>query len=92
MKLHLLNKEELAALYENEMTTDFPKAELKPLRAMLRLMDLGRYDPLLVAGFTASPGARGSWMYRSMWAGEKYPAYTPRWRASTLRSSVSGPR
>ena len=48
MKLHLLNKEELAALYENEMTTDFPKAELKPLQAMLRLMDLGRYDPLLV--------------------------------------------
>ena len=48
MKLHLLNKEELAALYENEMTADFPKSELKPLRAMLRLMDLGRYDPLLV--------------------------------------------
>lgn len=48
MELELLNKEELTALYQNEMTGDFPHAELKPLRAMLRLMDMGRYDPLLV--------------------------------------------
>lgn len=48
MELKMLNKEELTALYQNEMTADFPKAELKPLRAMLRLMDMGRYDPLLI--------------------------------------------
>lgn len=48
MELKLLNKEELTALYQSEMTVDFPKAELKPLSAMLRLMDLGRYDPLLI--------------------------------------------
>ena len=48
MELRLLNKEELTALYQNEMTADFPHAELKPLTAMLRLMDMGRYDPLLV--------------------------------------------
>ena len=47
MELQMLSKEELAALYENEMTIDFPKSELKPLAAMLRLMDMGRYDPLL---------------------------------------------
>lgn len=47
MELRRLNKQELETLYINEMTADFPKAELKPLRAMLRLMDLGRYDPLL---------------------------------------------
>ena len=46
MELQMLSKEELAALYENEMTIDFPKSELKPLAAMLRLMDMGRYDPL----------------------------------------------
>ena len=40
MELQLLNKEELTALYQNEMTVDFPKSELKPLRAMLRLMDM----------------------------------------------------
>lgn len=48
MELHLLSKEELTALYQNEMTADFPKAELKPLAAMLGLMDMGRYDPLLI--------------------------------------------
>lgn len=48
MELKLLNKEELTALYQNEMTADFPRSELKPLAAMLRLMDMGRYDPLLV--------------------------------------------
>ena len=46
MELRQLDKEELTALYQNEMTADFPRSELKPLEAMLRLMDLGRYDPL----------------------------------------------
>ncbi|MDE6281385.1 MAG: GNAT family N-acetyltransferase [Oscillospiraceae bacterium] len=48
MELRLLNKDELTALYQNEMTVDFPRAELKPLAAMLRLMDMGCYEPLLV--------------------------------------------
>ena len=48
MKLNLLNKEELTNLDKDEMMFDFPRAELKPLRAMLRLMDMGQYDPLLV--------------------------------------------
>ena len=48
MELKLLNKEELADLYAARLTADFPKSELKPLRAMHNLMDLGRYEPLLV--------------------------------------------
>lgn len=47
MELRLLNKEELAALYQTELTADFPKSELKPLRVMFHLMDMGRYEPLL---------------------------------------------
>ena len=47
MELKLLNKEELTRLYQTEMVFDFPKSELKPLSGMLRLMDLGRYEPLL---------------------------------------------
>ena len=46
MELQRLNKQELEHIYTAEMTQDFPRAELKPLRAMLRLMDLGCYDPL----------------------------------------------
>ena len=48
MELKLLSKCELKDLYNHEMTMDFPKSELKPLGAMLRLMDMGCYDPLLV--------------------------------------------
>lgn len=48
MELKLLTKDELKRLYEQEMVFDFPKAELKPVSAMLRLMDMGIYEPLLV--------------------------------------------
>ncbi len=48
MKLKLLNKCELESLYNAEIVYDFPRAELKPLRAMHRLMDMGQYDPLLI--------------------------------------------
>lgn len=48
MKLKLLNKDELSALYQSDLCIDFPKSELKPLRAMHHLMELGRYDPLLL--------------------------------------------
>lgn len=48
MEVRLLNKEELTRLYETEIVEDFPHSELKPLKAMLRLMDLGWYEPLLI--------------------------------------------
>ncbi len=47
MELKLLSKEELERLYRTEMVFDFPKSELKPLSGMLRLIDLGLYEPLL---------------------------------------------
>lgn len=62
MELKLLNKGELTALYQNEMTADFPKSELKPLRAMLRLMDLGRYDPLLATENGQAVGYAMMWL------------------------------
>jgi GNAT superfamily N-acetyltransferase len=46
MELRLLNRERLSALYREEMAFDFPKSELKPLAAILRLVDLGCYHPL----------------------------------------------
>lgn len=62
MELKLLNKEELARLYERELTFDFPKAELKPLRSMLRLMDIGLYEPLLVWEDGVSVGYAMVWL------------------------------
>lgn len=48
MNLTLLDRAGLEQLYQAEMVRDFPKSELKPLKAMLRLMDMNRYDPLLI--------------------------------------------
>ena len=62
MELRLMTKEELTALYQNEMVIDFPKAELKPLHAMLRLMDMGRYDPLLVLDGEKPIGYALAWL------------------------------
>ena len=62
MELRLLNKEELTALYQSKMTADFPRSELKPLGAMLRLMDMGRYAPLLVEEDTKPVGYALMWL------------------------------
>ena len=62
MELKRLNKEELTALYNGELTVDFPRSELKPLRAMHRLMDLGRYDPLLVTEGSETLGYAMLWL------------------------------
>lgn len=48
MELKRLDKEGLTRLYKTEMVFDFPKSELKPLSGMLRLLEAGLYDPLLV--------------------------------------------
>jgi hypothetical protein len=48
MELKLCNFCELERLYNDELCYDFPRSELKPLRAMGRLMDQGRYEPWLV--------------------------------------------
>ena len=62
MELKRLDKEELAALYRDEMMEDFPHSELKPLSAMLRLMDMGRYDPLLITQDGQAVGYAMLWL------------------------------
>lgn len=62
MELKLLNKIELTALYSGELVRDFPKSELKPLKAMLALMDMGKYDPLLVTEGGETVGYAMVWL------------------------------
>ncbi len=62
MELKLLDQCELKKLYSEELVCDFPKAELKPLRAMLRLTDMGRYDPLLVSENGQAVGYAMVWL------------------------------
>lgn len=62
MELKLLNKEELKKIYNEEMVFDFPKTELKPVRSMLRLMDMGKYEPLLVTDNGETVGYATVWL------------------------------
>ena len=46
MELNLLDARQLTQLYEEELVHTFPREELKPLRAMLTLLERGCYHPL----------------------------------------------
>lgn len=65
MKLKTLNERELSALYREEMVYDFPKSELKPLGAMLRLLEMGQYDPLVVTENGERVGYAMMWLPKS---------------------------
>ena len=65
MELKLLNKEELCQLYQDELVFDFPKSELKPVRSMLRLMEMGIYEPLLVIENEEAVGYAMVWLSES---------------------------
>ncbi len=66
MELKLLNNRELTELYQRELVHVFPHSELKPLKGMLRLMDMGRYEPLMALENGEAVG------YALMWlAGEE---------------------
>lgn len=65
MELKTLNERELSALYREEMVYDFPKSELKPLGAMLRLLEMGQYDPLLVTENGERVGYAMMWLPKS---------------------------
>lgn len=62
MELKALNEKELASLYREEMEYDFPQNELKPLGAMLRLLELGQYDPLVATENGETVGYAMVWL------------------------------
>lgn len=62
MELKLLNQAELTELYNKELMEVFPHSELKPLTAMLRLLAMGRYEPLLVVDGGKPVGYALAWL------------------------------
>lgn len=46
MKITLLNEAQAEAIYQTEMTRDFPEAELKPFSSIRKMMRDGIYEPL----------------------------------------------
>ena len=62
MELRKMTREELQELYQTEIVRDFTPDELKPLRAMLRLYDMGRYDTWMAAEGEACVGYAILWL------------------------------
>lgn len=62
MQLQSLTQEGLSALYKSDIRFDFPKSELKPLKAMLKLMEAGRYEPLLATENAQPVGYALCWL------------------------------
>ncbi len=62
MNLKRLDEKELTRLYQNDLRRDFPGAELKPLGAMLRLIERGQYDPLLALDDASPVGYAMVWL------------------------------
>ena len=62
MKRKLLNEQELEQLYQEHLLRDFPRSELKPLHAMKRLMELGRYEPLALLDEKGLAGYAMIWL------------------------------
>ena len=66
MKLDEMSREELAWAYDTHLKEAFPPSELKPLRAMERLMDREVYDPLCLRDDSGTPlGFLLLWWHRS---------------------------
>lgn len=61
LRLKLLDKEEICALYETHMRRDFPSSELKSLSAILNMRDRGMYD--VIGGYRGECFAAYALMY-----------------------------
>ena len=68
MELRTATLPELNAVYENLLRPSFPPAELKPLRAIMDMLEDGCYDPLVLEDGGEIVGACFLWMGVPGWA------------------------
>ena len=68
MELRFPTEQQLAAVYDRDMREAFPPSELKPLRAIRRLMELGRYKPYCLFDGDEIAGTAFLWLGHPGWA------------------------
>ena len=68
MELRFPTEQQLAAVYDRDMREAFPPSELKPLRAIRRLMALGRYKPYCLFDGDEIAGTAFLWLGHPGWA------------------------
>ncbi len=67
MEMRLLHADELMRFYTGELEYAFPRAELKPLRAMLDALETGTYHPWGLFDGDELLGGAFAWEYEPGW-------------------------
>ena len=68
MELRIPTEPQLEAVYDRELRRAFPASELKPLRAIHRLRERGRYKPYCLFDREEIAGTAFLWLGRPGWA------------------------
>lgn len=88
MELRLPNPIQLQAIYEAEMKEAFPPAELKPLSAIERMWQEGRYKPWCLFDGEKIVGLGYLWLGRPGWALLDYLCVSAAYRNSGLGGEI----
>lgn len=90
MELRLPTPEQLVTVYETDLRASFPPAELKPLRAIRRMWEEGRYRPLCLFDGEEIIGACFLWLGRPGWALLDYLCVSPARRNGGTGAALIG--
>ena len=88
MELRLPSPTQLRAIYEAEMKSAFPPAELKPLSAIERMWQEGRYKPWCLFEGEKIVGLGFLWLGRAGWALLDYLCVCAAYRNSGLGGEI----
>ena len=88
MELRLPSPTQLRAIYEAEMKSAFPPAELKPLSAIERMWQEGRYKPWCLFEGEKIVGLGFLWLGRPGWALLDYLCVCGAYRNSGLGGEI----
>ena len=87
MEMRFPTEQQLEAVYDRELRRAFPASELKPLRAMLRLMERGRYKPYCLFDGEEIAGTAFLWLGHPGWAVLDYLCVAAAWVPRSCESS-----
>lgn len=88
MELRLPNPTQLRQIYETDMKEAFPPAELKPLSAMERMWQEGKYKPWCLFDGDRMVGLGFLWLGRPGWALLDYLCVSPSCRNGGIGSEI----
>ena len=88
MELRLPKLTQLRQIYETDMKSSFPPAELKPLAAIERMWQAGKYRPWCLFDGEKAVGLGFLWLGKPGWALLDYLCVSPSYRNSGLGAKI----